>query len=260
MICLKDEIIQSLALWCLDYKSGRDVVLAVDTLVIAVGFILSQEGEDGKRYPNPFGSISLTSIESRYSQAKLKLYGLFHSLRAVRVCIFGVTNLVVEMDTKCVEGMINNPNLQLNATINQWIASILLFRFKPHHIFADRHTSPDRLSHWPPSDDDSPDTDDFDDWLNNSYSFCVTLLNDQLLPSSTTPCSAHLGFCFPCLLPSIPSASGCFLLLPNPLPIFVQSYSFVLHSSASKPVTEPDSPTIPWSTKAIAREAWICLI
>ena len=80
MIHLKDEIIQSLALQHLDYKSSREVVLAVDTSVIAVSFILSQEGEDGKRYPNRFGSISLTSIESQYSQAKLKLYGLFCSL------------------------------------------------------------------------------------------------------------------------------------------------------------------------------------
>ena len=41
MIRLKDEIIQSPALRRLDYKSGREVVLAVDTSVIAVGFILS---------------------------------------------------------------------------------------------------------------------------------------------------------------------------------------------------------------------------
>ena len=77
MICLKDEIIQSLVLWCLDYESSQEVVLAVDTSVIVVGFILSQEKEDGKHYLNCFGSISLMSIESRYSQAKLKLYGLF---------------------------------------------------------------------------------------------------------------------------------------------------------------------------------------
>ena len=88
-------------------------------MVIAVGFILSQEGEDGKRYPNHLGSISLMSIESQYSQAKLELYRLFCSLRAVRVFIFGVTNLVVEMDTKYVKGMINNPDLQLNTTINR---------------------------------------------------------------------------------------------------------------------------------------------
>ena len=260
MIHLKDEIIQSLALQHLDYKSGREIVLAVDTSVIAVGFILSQEGQDGKRYPNCFGSISLTSIESRYSQGKLKLYGLFRSLRAVQVFIFGVTNLVVKMDAKYVKGMINNPDLQLNATINRWITSILLFHFEHCHISTHRHTGPDGLSCQPPSDDDPPDMDDFEDWLDNSYSFCVTLLNDWLLPSSTMPCSAHLGFRFPCLPPSIPLASGCFLLLPIPLPIFVQSYSFVLHFSVSEPVTKPNSPTIPWSTKAIAREAWIHLI
>ena len=212
MIRLKDEIIQSLALWHLDYKSGREVVLAVDTSVIVVGFILSQEWEDGKRYLNCFGSISLTSIESWYSQAKLELYGLFHSLCAVQVFIFGVTNLVVEMDTKYVKGMINNPDLQPNVTINWWIAGILLFHFKLRHISADRLTGPDRLLCRPPLDDDPPDTDDFEDWLDNSYFFCITLLNDQLLPSSTTPCSAHLGFHFPCLPPSVPSASGCFLL------------------------------------------------
>ena len=130
------------------------------------------------------------------------------------------------MDAKYVKGMINNPDLQLNATINRWIASILLFHFELCHISADQHAGPDGPSCRPPSDDDPPDTDDFEDWLDNSYSFCVTLLNDRLLPSSITPCSAHLGCCFPRLPPSVHSASGCFLLLPTPLPIFVQSYSF----------------------------------
>ena len=112
-------------------------MLAVDTSVIVVGFILSQEGEDGKCYSNCFGSISLTSIERWYSQAKLELYRLFRSLQAIWVFIFGDTNLVVEMDAKYVKGMINNPDLQPNVTINWWIASILLFHFELHHISAD---------------------------------------------------------------------------------------------------------------------------
>ena len=77
------------------------------------------------------------SVESQYSQAKLKLYGLFRSLQAVWVFIFGVTNLVVEMDAKYVKGMINNPDLQPNATINRWITGILLFHFELCHISAD---------------------------------------------------------------------------------------------------------------------------
>ena len=52
MARLKDEITRSPALRRLDYASSREVVLAVDTLLITVGFILFQEGEDGKHYPN----------------------------------------------------------------------------------------------------------------------------------------------------------------------------------------------------------------
>jgi hypothetical protein len=80
MRLLKDEIIQSHALHRIDYECGREVILTVDTSNIAVGFILYQMGEDGKCYPNCFGSISLTKVEQRYSQAKLKLCGLYRAL------------------------------------------------------------------------------------------------------------------------------------------------------------------------------------
>ena len=80
MQCLKDAICQSPVLHQLDYESGREVILAIDTSLIVVRYILSQEGDDGKQYPNYFGSIGLSDVKSRYSQAKLKLYRLFHAL------------------------------------------------------------------------------------------------------------------------------------------------------------------------------------
>ena len=80
MQCLKDAICQSPALCRLDYESGREVILAVDTSLIVVGHILSQEGDDGKCYPNCFGSIRLSDVENCYSQAKLKLYRLLCAL------------------------------------------------------------------------------------------------------------------------------------------------------------------------------------
>ncbi|KAF8545808.1 hypothetical protein OG21DRAFT_1368261, partial [Imleria badia] len=72
--------------------------------------------------------------------------GLFRALRSVRVFIFGATNLVVELDAKSIQGMINNPDLQLNATINRWITGILLFHFEFRHVPAEKHTGPDGLS------------------------------------------------------------------------------------------------------------------
>jgi hypothetical protein len=108
-------VLSSPALKCLDYASEREVILVVDTSNITIGFILLQVGEDGKRYPSQFRSIALTEVESRYSQAKLELYSLFHALH---IFIFGMKNLTVEVNTKYIKGMINNPDLQPNATIN----------------------------------------------------------------------------------------------------------------------------------------------
>ena len=175
---LKDAVMNSPALRRIDYESGREVILAVDTSVIAVGYILMQVGEDGKRYPARFGSLSLTEVESRYSQAKLELFGLYRALRAVRVWIFGVANLTVEVDAKYVKGMINNPDLQPNATINRWIAGILLFQFKLVHVSADKHTGADGLSRRPPSSLDPPEPDNHEDWLDHAYGFSMELLND----------------------------------------------------------------------------------
>ena len=118
MQCLKDAICQSPALHQLDYESGGEVILAIYTSLIMVGYILSQEGDDGKHYLNCFGSIRLSDVKSHYSQVKLELYSLFRALQAVHIFVFGVTNFTVEMDAKYVQGMINNPDLQPNVTIN----------------------------------------------------------------------------------------------------------------------------------------------
>ena len=182
MQCLKDAICQSPVLRQLDYESSREVILAIDTSLIVVGYILSQEGDNGKHYPNCFGSIGLSDVKSCYSQVKLKLYGLFCALQAVCIFVFGVNNFTVEMDSRYVQGMINNLDLQPNTTINRWIVGILLFSFHLVHIPAAHHTGADGLSCCLPLDEDPPKEDDFEDWLDNSYSFSITLLNDRISP------------------------------------------------------------------------------
>jgi hypothetical protein len=57
--------------------------------------------------------------------------------------IVGIKNFVVEVDAKYIKGMINNPDIQPSATINRWIAGILLFDFKLRHVPAKDHIAAD---------------------------------------------------------------------------------------------------------------------
>lgn len=107
------------------------------------------------------------------------------------------------------KGMINNPNLQPNPTINWWIVGILLFTFHVVYILADCYAGSNGLSCHPPSENDPPEEDDFEDWLDNAYSFSITLLNNWS-PLSTGPANTSRH---PCL------ASH---LLP-PLSIFISA-------------------------------------
>jgi hypothetical protein len=147
MEVIKDLVIRSPALRPLNYAAHDwPIILAIDSSVIAVGYVLMQVRDDKHRYPSRFRSIAWTEHESRYSQAKLELYGLFRALRAYRIYIIGVKNLVVEVDAKYLKGMLNNPDIQPNATINRWIAGILLFDFKLVHVPVIHHTAADGLS------------------------------------------------------------------------------------------------------------------
>jgi hypothetical protein len=62
--------------------------------------------------------------------------------------------LHVEVDAKYIKGMLSEPDLQPNATINQWIQGILLFDFKLIHVPASKFRGEGKSI-------DSPD----DSWL-----------------------------------------------------------------------------------------------
>ena len=60
----------------IDYQSDKPVYISIDSSNIAVGFILSQEDEKGKRHPARIGSLPINEREAKYSQPKLELYGV----------------------------------------------------------------------------------------------------------------------------------------------------------------------------------------
>ena len=168
MKTLKTAIIESPALISIDYTTDRAVYLSVDSSVRGVGWILAQDCPDGRRRPSRFGSLSWNECESHYSQAKLELYGLFRALRATRLHLIGVRNLIVEVDASYIKGMLSNPDIQPNAAINRWIAAILLFDFKLVHVPAEKHKGPDGLSRREPVPGEEEEDDDPEDWVDSA--------------------------------------------------------------------------------------------
>lgn len=254
---IKEAILSSPALRPIEYDCDREVILAVDSCANGVGYILFQVGANGKRYPSRFGSITFNDRESRYSQAKLELYGLFRALRHTQIYTIGVRHLVVEMDAKFVKGMINSPTLHPNDAINRWISAILLFDFELVHVPAEKHTGADGLSRRPLAQEDPPrdDGEELEDWIDSNAGFFVDLHS----PSSSDPLlsfvqSRVLGS--PVFSSSVsPSVSSSSSMSSAPL---VSPSSSV--SSLSQPPSPSPSVEIPRSPKAVRREEKLALV
>jgi hypothetical protein len=120
----------------LNYEWDSDIVIQVDTSWRAVGIIIYQcDPKDPKiRHYARFASITLGERESQYSQPKRELYGLMRALEAMSYWIFGARKLVVETDALYIRGMLKNPGMGPNATINRWIEKILMFHFQLKHV------------------------------------------------------------------------------------------------------------------------------
>ena len=144
---LKKALINSVPLGNIDYESDGAVVLAVDTSYKAVGFYIYQESEDGKKKKTfvKFASVILNDREARFSQPKRELFGLKRALEVSEYLLIGCRKLIVETDAKYIHGMLNNPELGPNATINRWIEKILMFHFELRHV-PGKTFGPDGLS------------------------------------------------------------------------------------------------------------------
>ena len=120
------------------------VTIAVDSSIIGAGWILSQITEKGE-LPVLFGSITFKEHESRYSQPKLKLYGLYHALKAQHHMLYGI-HFRIKVDVHSLIEMVNKPDMMPSIPGNRWLAFIQLFDYEIVHIPAERHKGPDGLS------------------------------------------------------------------------------------------------------------------
>jgi hypothetical protein len=177
MEALKKAIANAPWLRPLNYEWETDIVLAVDTSWIAVGVIVYQIDliDNKKKHYAKFASLPLNTREARFSQPKRELYGIKRALTAMQYWLLGCRRLVVETDALYIKGMLSNPGMGPNATINRWIEQILMFQFKLKHVKGATF-APDGLSRresqpgdeeWLPDEDGLDETvppEDHPDW------------------------------------------------------------------------------------------------
>ena len=170
----------------LDYELARKVVqhdqrdndlglvaIHVDASSIGMGWMITQRLEEAE-YPIVFGSITFNERESRYSQPKLKLYGVFRALKAERHRLHNIHFRIV-VDAGFVAQMMTTPDLP-NAAMTRWITYIQLFTFEIQHRPGILHQAPDGLSRRPPADGDSEYSDnevDIEDGIKLAKAFVV---------------------------------------------------------------------------------------
>jgi hypothetical protein len=162
------------------FNDGR-LVLAVDSSMITVGFILYQVFRSNDtdlnsalnsttklarwpglvKFPICYGSITLNSMESNYGQPKIELFGLFQALKALEHLVWGF-NVLVEMDASLLKAMANSPGLP-NAAATQWISYIQLFDLEFKHVSAENHKAPDGLLRCMHAAEDTDNTDPGED-------------------------------------------------------------------------------------------------
>ncbi|EEB89283.1 hypothetical protein MPER_12635, partial [Moniliophthora perniciosa FA553] len=152
MDLIKEALRNAEPLKPIDYESEGEVVLAVDTSYLAVGYYLYQRDvkDKKKKHYCVFGSITLNEREARFSQPKRELYGLKLALLATHYWTVGCRKLAVETDAKYIKGMLDNPSIAPNATINRWIEEVRKYHFTLIHIPATKHGLADGLSRRPP--------------------------------------------------------------------------------------------------------------
>jgi len=116
-------------------------------------------------------------------------------LHALKIHIIGVQKLVVKVNCCSIKGMLENPDLAPNASMNCWIIAIRMFHFELVHVPGILHGL-DGLSCCPLQLDDLPDEGDeeeFEDWIDQVYGF-IQQINPH--PAVYTMCShvQHTSF------------------------------------------------------------------
>ncbi len=160
---IKQAVVDCPSIRPLSDDPAVETVLQVDSSYKGCGLTCYQVDpqDPKKRYYARFASLPFDERQARFLQAKRELYGIKRALEYMQYWLLGHRNLVLETDAMYIKGMLDNPGMGPNATINRWIEQILMFHFRIRHVKGKTFT-PDGLSRRDvqPGDEEYPNTDE----------------------------------------------------------------------------------------------------
>ena len=111
LVCLDYEIVKLITLPPRDSDHGL-VIVTVDSSIHGAGWVVYQQVISNK-HPMLFGSCTFSDTESKYSQPKCELFGVFCALKDLRHQVWGI-HFRLDIDAKFLIEMVKAPDL-LNA-------------------------------------------------------------------------------------------------------------------------------------------------
>jgi hypothetical protein len=118
---------------------GKDIVLVkinygpeAGKIKLAVDSSFHSAGAVHVRRSKWFGTaLCLSDVESRYSQPKLEICGVYRLLKKLQTMLWG-QHFELQVDAHSLIQMINSPSLS-NAPMTHWVAFIQLLTWKIFH-------------------------------------------------------------------------------------------------------------------------------
>jgi hypothetical protein len=112
----------------------------------------------------------------------------------MKLYLISVQKLIVEMDALYVKGMINNPDMHLNAAMNWWIAAIQLFEFDLKHVPGKDFKGPDGLSRRRGTEDEGDEEEgEADEWVEEILSCSIWVASAWQDDAGTSGVLEHKG-------------------------------------------------------------------
>ncbi len=133
--------------------------MEVDTSAIAIGAVLNQEGEDGRKHPIAYYSESFSTPERNYDVYDRELLAIIKALRQWRTYLLGSPHeIIIYMDHSNLQYW-KEPR-KINRRVAREFQELLEYNFTLQHIPRTTNTRADALSRQSKNDEAKEDNND----------------------------------------------------------------------------------------------------